>query len=124
MTTNVDLLQDTLKYIETHPAEWNQETWHCGTRFCFAGHVAATMRGRVITGFDGDYVELTDVDHKEFALGSKAQAFMHIGDYARRALGLDADEANRLFSGYNTLADLRRIVGELIEEAKREAVDG
>lgn len=40
---NEKLLLETLAYIETHPQDWEQGSWRCGTGMCFAGHAALTL---------------------------------------------------------------------------------
>ena len=42
-----DELVAALSYIETHPEEWNQEAWVCGSSACLGGRVAL-MTGRVM----------------------------------------------------------------------------
>lgn len=42
---NIENFRAVLAYIKTHPDEWNQQTWHCGTVHCLAGH-AQIMAGK------------------------------------------------------------------------------
>jgi len=35
-----------LRYIQQHPDEWEQANWHCGTTWCFAGHVVRMAGGQ------------------------------------------------------------------------------
>jgi len=37
---NIEMLDRVLNHIKTNPETWNQESWRCGTTFCFAGHTA------------------------------------------------------------------------------------
>ena len=60
-----DELVSALAYIETHPEEWRQDVWVCGTSACLGGHAAMlsteieaiTRRGDMICG---PLVHLTD----------------------------------------------------------------
>jgi hypothetical protein len=96
-------LDAVLKYIEDKPEEWNQGSWGhrnaCGTAGCIAFHV-----GRH-DGAEMAWVDWTESNEVYFALD-------FIGgqepwDYARTSLGLTGEQAGALFSGGNTMADMR-----------------
>jgi hypothetical protein len=112
---NVPLLLRTLEHIEAHPEEWNQEKWHCGSAYCFAGH-AATLSGAVFVTTPGD----PDPDDTIHVLGPGDDKPHAVYYYAAGALGLDpyGRAADRLFDGSNTLDDLRRVVADLTARAE------
>lgn len=115
MAVNVELLQKTLAHIEAHPKLWDQTWWRtervgCGTAYCFAGW-AAMLSGAA-------FVRLEDRTlSNEFVIPAGGGDSIWIQTYAGQALGISSDKAMDLFNGDNTLADLRRIVGELVAEA-------
>jgi exonuclease VII small subunit len=137
---NIDLLRRVLGQIKTHPETWRQETWvslgltpGCGTRFCFAGH-AAHMSGFAPRGLELDssaYMgnlppetvealrEWTRVYRPRYELS--ADYPIHVSVIASAVLGVNPTQATALFEGDNSLADLERIVSELI--AQQEAID-
>jgi hypothetical protein len=85
---NLDLLDETLDYIETHQDEWDQSSWasrtECGTTCCFAGTVA------VLTGHE---LRWDERNHSTYHVTSGHS----IEQVAREALGLTNIEADRLF---------------------------
>ncbi len=87
---NADLARRTLAAIEADPTHWNQKSWvsECGTKWCFAGWAV-----RLHTGIDPD-------------------AKTPIQSNAEEALGLDTLQAKPLFSGSNTLDELREMVAQ------------
>jgi len=111
MSVNVELLKKTLAHIEAHPEEWNQLEW-CGTSCCFAGH-AALLSGssRVIDTEGAPVVLWARVRRPDGKLA-------HVWDVAEQELGLDEARAERLFQADNTIEDLRRIVSDLIADAR------
>lgn len=125
MTVNAALLRSTLDYIKTHPEQWNQKTWHCGTTACFAGH-AAILAGCRWGHLESSAVILTEAletlvpswrieDFGSYRVTSAAAA-------ATVALGLTESQANALFASYNTLESLEEIVEALIDGADGESV--
>ncbi len=128
---NVELLRKTLAHIEAHPQTWFQATWaeliegaaenECGTAFCFGGW-AAVLHGATITVDDApDGVADVLVTPPP---GEPANRYDPAADhwdeidihaYARGVLGLTYEQGVKLFDGFNTLDDLRRIVSELCE---------
>lgn len=107
MTVNKDLLRRTMTYIEEHPKEWDQDTWAaktvCGTAFCFAGH-AVRLAGHKIVFLPGDDTATHIADGRM------------IEDAAIEELGLRKYQADELFSGGNTLDELRSFVTEYIND--------
>lgn len=141
MTINVALLRETLEYIKEHPAAWNQDFWRfevengrCHTVMCFAGHAAVLDGVKWSTSVHGNYAEYVlanDADRK-FVKGHPEYEWALIQDHkgrdalpvqfrAQRVLGLDKAQAEQLFRGSNTLAQLESIVEELEAEALANA---
>lgn len=116
MSRNWPLIIEVLHQIHRHPETWNQASWAqpCGTQFCFAGH-AITLAGRKFITASGemtDYVQSEGFpaelvrtavyeeeipEHTRFVFPSPAAAHL---------LGLPAGEANALFNGGNSFADI------------------
>lgn len=133
---NIELLEKTMQHIETHPEDWNQETWRCGTGMCFAGH-AATLAGRewASENPDGDNSMMILAKPDEFDSASFEETYSHktgrwtttdrkvvlVEDVARSELGLAEDEAEIMFEPDNTKADLRKMVDNL--KAGREILE-
>lgn len=130
-TPNVPLLKQTLARIEANPAEWTQDSWRCGAGMCFAGW-ATQIDGGIWYTDDPDsnnrWVGWTPraaalvaeaADHPEDVQEADGRVrVIHIRERAQRILGLDKDRADELFDSGNSLGDIRRIVGELCEEAE------
>jgi len=120
---NLAFLHQTLEYIKTHPNQWNQATWRCGTGMCFAGW-ACTLAGGHWYDIDGDiaYLDIEpEDDHSRYEQFTDLSfPLIHVQDRAQRLLDLDDDICDALFIGSNTLEDLERIVAEIEEEEKDE----
>lgn len=132
MSVNTDLLRKTLAHIEAHPEAWEQSVWAvrgldgCGTALCFAGH-AVTLSGLELSWVD-EYEDGYGNDDDEYwtparqvANNVRVDPDSRLHGYSIRyaaadLLGLNDEQAYRLFEGNNTLAELRRIVGELTAE--------
>lgn len=69
---------------------------HCGTSHCIAGYVGALLDERFAT--------------TNWIVG------VHVKKFARDALGLNHEQADRLFNFDNSIADVRRIAEELAGE--------
>ena len=95
-TPNFELMDRTLDYIVEHPEEHVQREWVCGTGQCFAGSALALQGYRLHR--DG-----TDWASRLLKEG-------HIADLARAELGIDDASAGLLFSGGNTIEDLKQLV--------------
>lgn len=127
-TLNVELLEEIMSYIEAHPQTWNQANWYvnvdpetgsqkhfwrieevteqnsCGTSFCFAGHVALRE------GFPAPPLENGvewEREVSDLTWGESVDVF------AEKVLGIDPEQAEALFAGENTMADLRNMVTAL-----------
>jgi hypothetical protein len=126
---NTGLLRRTLAHIEQHPDEWNQGTWAtrsgCRTAYCFAGWAV------VLSGYEArfhddvdisrdhdyaDYVQTPDARLCELSGVPYDDNWVTINDAARGLLGLSESQADRLFTGVNGLAELRKIVAGLIAD--------
>lgn len=101
---NVELAENILEYIEAHPDEWDQRTWHCGTTYCFAGLI---VRG------DDNIIEPNSVGSFDVIDRSTGGKLGVIQKYAADRLGLTIWQADVLFNEYNSLDDLKRIVDVL-----------
>lgn len=104
---DVQQLRRAMAQIEAHPDQHNQEYWHCGTKQCFGGWVC-TLNGYrfvVIEPDDGSSVVIDPVTGAHEPAETVAQ----------RLLGLTQDEAQELFFGCETRADVREYVAVLIE---------
>ncbi len=104
------------------PSEWDQGHWaiqrpdgtpiaaSCATACCIAGKTVAALGGRFLleeTG--GSYLIATDA---ELPTGKR----VNVKDYAAERLGLPRVQAERLFDADNTIHDVRRIIGALLDD--------
>ena len=110
MKKNVQLLKDTLGFIEQNTDAWDQTSF----RQCFAAHAAQLAGAQFLVEYgrylDENYWQVT------------APTFGHtmpVWEYAEKALGLTRDEADDLFRGGNQLEDLQDIVAALIDEQNK-----
>lgn len=112
MTPNVPLLKKTLQHIEKHPEVWEQRAFRCGTQFCFAGHAALLAGSKLVHPAD---------EYDIYVKADRARRWPKesLRTRALRVLRLDDDQGDRLFYDLNSMERLRRIVGKLIEGAKR-----
>lgn len=132
---NVKLLREVLDYIKANPQKWNQDAWFkvsvdkqgepifnkvtlqfeevnsCNTALCFAGHAA------LMSGFDAPPRYDYEV-WRGWGPGLPKGERMDVDQYATEVLGLSTNQADVLFNGDNSLEDLERIVGKLIENPK------
>jgi len=108
---NIELARRAIKNIEANPDTWEQDSWHCGTAYCFAGHVALLAGATWADGTpDCEYV---------ITLGDK-YAYARVNDYARRVLEITQNQACVLFCGENELDDLKQIIDKLEAENGEE----
>lgn len=113
---NVELLRRTLEYIETHPEEWDQETWGCGTVACFAGHAVA-LSGNWEEAYKGRSTLVIPAGSSRKATPYSDNIITtYKSTAARLELGLSMHQSDLLFQGSNTLARLRHYVHRFIEE--------
>ena len=121
MTVNVPLLRKTLEYVESHPEEWDQSTWICGSAGCFAWHAAMIDGAEPLTA-NPEYVRADNDDPPDKVHPADGDAYpvdhIHVAARAARVLGF-GPELPALFRASNTLDDLRRIVGRLTAEEER-----
>lgn len=106
---NLELLRRVLRYIDAHPEEWDQTTYAvlrpCGTCCCVAGHTCILSGVQIEWGrFSGSHVAWT-MNHG------------HIGEAARKLLGITGDESVELFAAHNTRADLERYASQIAARA-------
>jgi hypothetical protein len=106
-TINASLLRQTLAYIETHPAEWNQRTYAA----CFANHAARLAGGRAL---DPNGMLLAAEDDEAALAARDGSWFVSVHQRALRVLGVDESQAEDLFHGDNDLDDIREQVADLI----------
>jgi len=81
---NKENLKAVIDHIKAHPETWDQQTYHCGSTHCLAGHA------QIMSGMP----ENNNCAHRD----------------AREWLGLSDDEADRLFNGNNTIPDLEEFI--------------
>jgi hypothetical protein len=130
-------LDATLAYTEAHPETHDQSVWArpifadnrqasiCGTACCFAGNALVVEGyqfewrysewepGRGILDAAGNPVEFDGRDATESDI-------MYL---AEDLLGLDKGQSARLFSAFNTVANLRAIIDHWRSEAEAEGVE-
>lgn len=118
---NEPLLRKTLEHIQHHPEHWDQLAYRhflypegvkirktinpaieCGTAMCFAGWAC-------------DISGVTWRDHTTSAILDEHGQIKSANDEARDLLGLTDRQAVALFDTGNTIADLERIVDDIIE---------
>lgn len=126
---NVELLRKTLKYIEDHPEEWRQESWHCGTKACFAGHAALLAGGTWAHEHGMCMLARDDDPHDHVWQTYDGTALVDVDDRAIRVLGVTEEQASRLFWYANSLDALRTEVVAIVGEdahviAAGQPVDG
>ncbi len=89
-----------LDQIKAHPEKWGQNSYHCGTKHCFAGwaqilagkYDPEVWRGRVCTASMEEYEALHDT--------------------AEEFLGISVNEACYLFSPDRTIEDFEAFLQE------------
>lgn len=103
---NVELLQQVMQHIEDHPAQHDQGIWlnECGTAACFAGWACLLSGWQVSPAFDCSVGSVMSPD----TLVEKPAL-----DAASDLLGLDAIDADVLFSANNTRPMLALMVKDL-----------
>lgn len=104
---NAEGLTTVLAHVREHQDEWRQDEWSN----CFAGHTVRLLAGAteipgccVACGPQGLTVQ-----------GEKVYGYQ-IGTKARELLGLTLLQADRLFSGCNSLERLAELVEEFTKE--------
>lgn len=108
---NAEGLRIMLGHIADHPDQWNQECW----THCFAGQ---TLRVLASASEIGPRPDMCGKDCQGLEVDGEKLYGSNIGVKAALLLGLEAQQAFRLFHADNTLTDLGRIVeGILSKEA-------
>lgn len=114
---NVVHLRLTLAQIEAHPETWEQGEFRCETGLCVAGWGAQLAGGRWLfkdpTSFHAYMLVAGDGDDPEDCEVLYGQRVISAHYRAMRLFGLTSSQAHVLFEADNTLADVRRIIGEL-----------
>lgn len=105
---NVAELVAVYQLIRDNPAEhaqgWYGRRTECGTTYCFAGHVAVRAGARAVWDTAIAFPALADMVVTEHGRE------LGIDEVAADILGLTNDQAEYLFSGVNTLADIRSLI--------------
>lgn len=100
---NEDLAYQVLDYIREHPAEWNQDTYVCGTTACFAGHAI-----------------LLDAVNRELSAKVTRLTFMQASGWvcaetARELLGWNYTQSDHVFRCYTRdFGELERRVKDVL----------
>lgn len=120
---NVPLMTATLTHIETHPEEWDQGDWRsrCGTACCFAGRAVLLHGGQFAVRASGRVSPIRVVPPG--ADPADESQWRCVAEYAAEILGIDGpdafdDHAVPLFSPYNDLDDLRRMVADFVQDVR------
>lgn len=119
MSLNVPLLRKTMEHIEAHPEEHDQCWWarreDCGTTYCFAGWAVMLGDPSAVP----QYAYLPGVGERKSRYEANCLTDgRSIAWTAQCLLGLDGDEARRLFLVCDTVEELRVAVDELIAAAE------
>lgn len=119
MTINIPLFQQTLGQIEAHPETWYQAEYRCESGLCFAGWTCQLSGGTWASDPEGALASylIAEPDDGKGVFSHEGRRIISAENRAMRLLGLDEDQADELFYGRNTLADLRRMVTKLCREA-------
>lgn len=132
---NVQLLEEAVAWAEEQASldpmlsRWRQAEWvtldwsedpECGTAYCIAGYVGQLTELQYRRG--GWAVAPASLAH--IVPGHARGSGLHVSRYARHALGLTERESEVLFSGGNSIEDIRRIADNIITGKYREQVGG
>ena len=106
MPVNVERLRALLEWAEEEQKrgdenQWCQSDWICGTTYCIAGKECLSL-GYAPSSHNTSFVVAPD--------GISAP----VSYIARKSLGIDVEDAERLFDGGNDIDDIRRIIGQII----------
>jgi hypothetical protein len=118
MTINAARLQATMSFIESRPHDHDQQWWRCGTARCYAGWASFLAGGRFVSSEDDKTHIVASNGVKNFrasTVRTPEGELLHVADHATIVLGIDDADADALFSPDNTIADLRRMVDNLVE---------
>lgn len=125
-TPDIPLLRKAVEWVEEQDKrpfdqrEWDQNAWKrrpqagCGTAYCVAGYIAEVVDGKKMVQHDCvDMDEGTTLDQRRRGFDPD---LVHVSNYARWRLGLTQAQANSLFAGSNTAADIRRLAEDFAGE--------
>lgn len=108
---DIKAMRAILAYIKAHPEDWDQRYW-----------AVRVLRGRATYNFaglaivlDGQTILWTEGDNYASHCKRPGQSWPteRIQSRAQRVLGLTDTQADMLFGGGNTLADLKRLVSQI-----------
>lgn len=113
---NLDRLKLLRETVIANPDRWEQRNWakktECGTTLCFAGW-AATLKGEeLFWGFPETMQE--DIQYYGFVITGTLANGRTISGVAKEWLGLDYDQADKLFYSdqFNGLDHLNELIAE------------
>ena len=110
MPVNVKLLNDTLDAIKANPDHWDQEHWHCETSHCFAGFAELLSLGLPLDSDEANLLDNPSTYNDETCMWTtRANAIKVLG------LGDNYYNTDLLFSAYNSLEDLEKMVAYLVK---------
>jgi hypothetical protein len=118
---NAALLHATVRHIRAHPDTWFQMDYRRGHAGCVAYHaaiLAGAQLAHVAPSIEQPSGGRPWPNHDPYLVCNRAARDLdftrndeiHLAEFARRALGLNAQSARALFDATNTLADLERLV--------------
>lgn len=107
-TPNVGRLLQTLRAIENNPQTWKQDAWRCKTGMCFAGWTVelAGMKWKSNDPYDFEFEHVITHNGQEKHVEYAAQEELNINSYV----------SYDLFQYHNDINDIKRIIGEIINE--------
>jgi hypothetical protein len=106
---NAELLHKVLQHISNHPGDYDPVRWHKD----FAGWtLRLAMPGVRVEKDSCDIETMFDADGERVWIAD-------IGPWARKLLGIDAEQSLRLFCAGNQVDDLSALVAEFTAERVR-----
>jgi hypothetical protein len=122
---DIERLELAMKQIETEPELHHQAAWACRvtvdgvcqTAFCLAGW-GAIQAGVAAPNVPADVLNISwyiDPETLE-SFNHHRPGYRTIHEWARQYFGLMEDQADDLFNGLNTRADLRHMVDQLTHD--------
>lgn len=118
MEVNHKLLDDVLFHIKQHPEEWYQPSYFertdCGTAACFAGTAC------LMTGWEPFF---ESVNYRTTPFVKRGRGIYTAADAATLELGIDWATAGHLFSAFNSLERLEKLVALIHEKGSIDNAD-